>query len=240
MFISAGNSGPGMNTVGDPGVCGKVLERRRVHHRRHVPGRLRAQTVRGRQPALLLARAARVRTAGSSRRSSRPARPSRRRRCGRRQPVASRRRCPPGYALLQRHVDGRHRRRRAPPRCSSARRRHTDAQNQPDQLRQAMHLVARFLTRHAIEAYEQGNGLIDVGAAWDLLKTNIKTVDIIFVGAGRTLSSSGFLATPGIGSGDLRARGRPCSVQSYTPDVHVHAQRRPRRHEDVQRDLERQ
>ena len=40
-------------------------------------------------------------------------------------------------------------------------------QHQPAQLRQALNSSARFLHRYG--AYEQGNGLIDVGAAWALL-----------------------------------------------------------------------
>ena len=74
------------------------------------------------------------------------------------------------------------------------------AQKQPDQLRQAITSSARFLDPTRIGAYEQGNGLINVGAAWDLLKTNIKTVDISSSVPVNTLLS-GFLATPGVGSG---------------------------------------
>ena len=40
------------------------------------------------------------------------------------------------------------------------------------------HLVGPYLDRTRTRPYEQGNGLIDVDAAWDLLKTNIKPVDI--------------------------------------------------------------
>ena len=54
----------------------------------------------------------------------------------------------------------------------------TGVQKQPDQLRQALTSSARLLDTSRIGVYEQGNGLINVGAAWDLLKTNIKTVDI--------------------------------------------------------------
>ena len=57
-------------------------------------------------------------------------------------------------------------------------------QNQPAQIRQALNSSARYLTGR-FQAYEQGNGLLNVGAAWDLLKTNIKTVEIIVVGAGQ-------------------------------------------------------
>ncbi|HEX2774290.1 MAG TPA: serine protease, partial [Micromonosporaceae bacterium] len=56
----------------------------------------------------------------------------------------------------------------------------------------------RFIDRS--QAYEQGNGLINVGAAYDQLRTNIKTVNI----TGRVpvhTNLSGFLATPGIGTG---------------------------------------
>ena len=65
----------------------------------------------------------------------------------------------------------------------------TNVQKQPDQLRQALTSSARFLARPSgappIAAYEQGNGVIDVGAAWNLLKTNIQTVDISVQRAGR-------------------------------------------------------
>jgi len=53
MFISAGNSGSGMNTVGDPSVASKVNERRLVHHGSDVAEELRLRLgVRG-QPARL-------------------------------------------------------------------------------------------------------------------------------------------------------------------------------------------
>jgi hypothetical protein len=72
-------------------------------------------------------------------------------------------------------------------------------QHQPAQLRQAIYSSARYLSGR-YQAYEQGNGLIQVGAAWELLKTNIKTVDIISAVPVNTVLS-GFLATPGVGVG---------------------------------------
>ena len=54
----------------------------------------------------------------------------------------------------------------------------SNVQKQPAQLRQAMISSARLLDTSRYQVFEQGNGLINVGAAWDLLKTNIKTVDI--------------------------------------------------------------
>jgi hypothetical protein len=72
------------------------------------------------------------------------------------------------------------------------------AQHQPAQIREAFNSSARYLPDN--QAYEQGNGLIDVGAAWDLLQTNLKTVDITSAVPVDTLLS-GFLATPGVGTG---------------------------------------
>ena len=73
------------------------------------------------------------------------------------------------------------------------------AQHQPAQIRQALTSSARFLTGR-YQAYEQGNGLINVGAAWDNLKTNIKTVTITSAVPVNTILS-GFLAKPGVGVG---------------------------------------
>lgn len=72
-------------------------------------------------------------------------------------------------------------------------------QHQPAQIRQALNSSARFITGR-YQAYEQGNGLIDVGAAWNLLRTNIKTADITGTVPVNTVLG-GFLATPGVGVG---------------------------------------
>jgi subtilisin family serine protease len=74
-------------------------------------------------------------------------------------------------------------------------------QAQPAQIRQALMSTARYLTEgDRFEAYDQGVGLLDVNAAWAQLRQNLKPVTI----AGRVPVSSplnAFLATPGIGSG---------------------------------------
>lgn len=49
-------------------------------------------------------------------------------------------------------------------------------QHQPDQVRQAIKSSARFVG--GLAAHEQGAGLVQVGAAWDLLRQNIKTAGI--------------------------------------------------------------
>ncbi|MFC5178792.1 S8 family serine peptidase [Nocardioides taihuensis] len=71
-------------------------------------------------------------------------------------------------------------------------------QSQPAQLRQAVLSSARFLPRYG--AYEQGNGLLRVGAAWDVLRQTVKPVSITSKVAVHTVLSA-FLATPGFGTG---------------------------------------
>jgi hypothetical protein len=77
-------------------------------------------------------------------------------------------------------------------------------QYKPEQLRQAIKSSARYLAGYG--AHEQGNGLFQVGAAWDLLKTNIKTVDITSKAPVNTLLS-GMLATPNQGLGIYEREG---------------------------------
>jgi subtilisin family serine protease len=89
----------------------------------------------------------------------------------------------------------------------------TGAQHKPAQIRQAMKSSTRFLSGR-YGAYEQGNGLLNVGAAWDLLKTNIKTVSITSAVPVNTILS-GFLATPGIGVGIYDREG-VAAGQAYT------------------------
>ncbi|HKX55311.1 MAG TPA: S8 family serine peptidase, partial [Xanthomonadales bacterium] len=93
----------------------------------------------------------------------------------------------------------------------------TNAQHQPAQIRQAMNSTARYLTGR-YQAYEQGNGLVDVGAAWNLLKTNIQTVKIQSSVPVNTILS-GFLATPGVGVGIYDREGVAAGssyVRTYT------------------------
>jgi hypothetical protein len=74
-----------------------------------------------------------------------------------------------------------------------------NVQKQPAQIRQAMISSTRFLTGR-YQAYEQGNGLINVGAAWNLLKTNIKLAEITSSVPVNTVLT-GFIATPNVGVG---------------------------------------
>ncbi|HEX6357166.1 S8 family serine peptidase [Actinophytocola sp.] len=74
-----------------------------------------------------------------------------------------------------------------------------DVSHRPDQLRTAMKSSARYLGNY--QAYEQGNGLINVQRAWDLLQADIKTVSISSSVPVNTILSGQIRPTPGIGSG---------------------------------------
>jgi hypothetical protein len=118
MFISAGNSGPGMNTIGDPSVALKVMS---------VGAYITDDTYLAAYGAQLYEettcttshRAARAKTAASSRMWSPPARPSRPSRCGRTRAAW------PRFARSAMRSSTarpwRRRRRPAPARCWSAR-----------------------------------------------------------------------------------------------------------------------
>jgi subtilisin family serine protease len=85
--------------------------------------------------------------------------------------------------------------------------------HKPAQLREAMASSARYLNNY--QAHEQGFGLINVGAAWDLLKTNLKPVDISSSVAVRTVLSS-FLEAPGFGRGIYDREGVHPGDAPYT------------------------
>jgi hypothetical protein len=196
MFISAGNSGPGMNTIGDPSVATLVMsvgayitddtyladygaqlyEADNLHYFSSRGPREDG----GFKPEIVAPGAAVSTTplwqAGSG------------------LPYT----LPPGYQLQNGTS-------MAAPQSAGAAALlisaalQTNVQYQSAQLRQALRSSTRYLSGR-YQAYEQGNGLINVGAAWDLLKTNIKTVKISSSVPVNTLLS-GFLATPGVGVG---------------------------------------
>jgi hypothetical protein len=80
----------------------------------------------------------------------------------------------------------------------------SNVQWKPVQLRQAIKSSARFLAQDA--AHEQGNGLMQVGGAWELLKTSIKTVEIASQAPVNTVLSR-FLVTPNQGPGLYEREG---------------------------------
>lgn len=197
MFISAGNSGAGMNTVGDPSVADKVVSvgtyisnatwasnygsSSPFADNQHGFSSRGPREDGGFKPTLIAPGAA-ISTTPLWQPGS---------------PVGGTYALPPGYSMFNGTS-------MAAPQAAGAGALLVSAskqqgfQRQPAQLRQAMSSSTRFIANY--KSYEQGHGLLNVGAAYDLLRTNIKTVDITAKVPVNTVLS-GFLATPGVGTG---------------------------------------
>ncbi len=211
MFISAGNSGAGLNTVGDPSVASKVMsvgssitnttwasnygssitQADNLH-----PFSSRGPREDGGFKPQIVAPGSAVSSVPTWQEG---------------QPLVGTYALPAGYGMFNGTS-------MASPEAAGAAAllvsaaKQAGVQVQPAQLRQAMNSSARFLVGYG--AYEQGNGLIRVGNAWDLLKTNAKTVNISSSVAVNTILS-GFLATPGFGQGIYDREGVKAG-DSYT------------------------
>ena len=197
IFISAGNDGPGINTIGDPSVATDVMSvgasiTRETYLKDYGTDPIFADnllyfTSRGPREdggfkPNIVAPGAAISTTPMWQ-------------LGSGLPYA----LPPGYSLFNGTSMA------SPMAAGSAAllisaAKVSGVQHQPAQLRQAINSTARFLDPSRYQAYDQGNGLMNVGAAWDVLKTNVKTVDISSSVPVNTVLS-GFLATPGIGVG---------------------------------------
>ena len=202
MFISAGNSGSGMNTVGDPSVASKVMSvgsyiTKDTWQKNYGSNSTFADHMHGfssRGPREDGGFKPQIVAPGSAISTVPVWQPG--------GPVVGIYALPPGYAMFNGTS-------MASPQAAGgaallvSAAKQAGVQKQPVQLRQAINSSARFnglsdLNRYG--AYEIGNGLMDVGAAWNLLKTNIKTANITSsVPVNSALSA--FLATPGVGVG---------------------------------------
>jgi hypothetical protein len=213
MFISAGNDGPGLNTIGDPGLVSKVIGvgayvtkatwQSNYGSDSSFADNLHPFSSRGPREdggfkPQIVAPGAAVSTVPDWQDG---------------QPTAGTYTLPPGYGMFNGTS-------MASPQATGAAAllvsaaKQSNVQKQPAQLRQAIISSARLLDTSRYQVFEQGNGLFNVGAAWDLLKTNIKIVDISSSVSVKTVISQ-FLATQDVGQGIYDREGVTLG-QSYT------------------------
>jgi Subtilase family len=213
MFISAGNSGPGENTIGDPAVASKVMAvgayitketwQRNYGSDANFQDNLHPFSSRG--PAEDGAFKPNVVAPGAAVSSAPIWQPG--------VPVVGTYDLPPGYQMMNGTS-------MAAPEATGAAALLISAGKQQDdgmfwgaaQLRMAMNSTARFIPGY--NAADQGNGLIDVGSAWGLLQEHLQPIDIRSRVAAHTLLSD-FLADPGFGPGIYDREGVTVG-QTYT------------------------
>jgi hypothetical protein len=198
IFISAGNDGPGANTASPPSLASKVMSvgsyiskaswQRNYGSDANQEDNLhpfsgRGPTESGGFKPNIVASGSAISTIPTWQEGG---------------PVAGTYALPPGYAMLQGTS-------MASPAAAGATAllvsaaEQKNVQHRPDQLRQALSSSARFLP--AYQAYEQGNGLVDVKKAWNTLKANISTTAISSSVPVHTILSDFIKPTPGIGKG---------------------------------------
>jgi hypothetical protein len=212
MFLSQGNDGPGVNTAGDPGVCGRVVgmgayltddtmladygQIVNFQDNLHLFSSRGPREDGGFKPSAVAPGAA-VSTAPLWQ-------------AGVGLPYA----LPPGYQLANGTS-------MASPQAAGvgalllSAAEQNGIQHQPAQIRQALMSSARYLTEgDRFQAFDQGTGLLDVGAAWTVLQKQGKTVEISSSVDVNTIID-GFLATPGKGQGIYDREGVTID-QDYT------------------------
>ena len=199
MFISAGNSGAGVNTIGDPSVAGKVMSvgsyitdaswRSNYGSDSAYVDNIHNYSSRGPRedggfkPEIVAAGSA-ISTVPTWQLGG---------------PVPGTYELPAGYAMFNGTS-------MAAPQAAGATAllisaaKQAGVQFHPDQLRQAIRSTARYLDKDRFEAYDQGNGLMRVESAWNTLRKNLEPVTITSSVAVNTLLS-GQLKTPGYGVG---------------------------------------
>lgn len=198
IFISAGNDGPGSNTVSGPSLGSKIMSvgsyitqssweanygSTTINYENLHPFSGRGPTESGGFKPDIVAPGSAISTIPTWMAGG---------------PVGGTYDLPPGYAMLQGTS-------MASPQAAGAAALLIGAaiqkgvSHRPDQLRAAMKSSARFLTDY--QAYEQGNGLIDVPKAWNLLKNDIKTVSISSKVEVNTVLENFIRPTPGFGQG---------------------------------------
>jgi subtilisin family serine protease len=205
IFISAGNNGAGVNTIGDPSVAAKVMSlgsyvtdatwRSNYGSDSAYVDNIHNYSSRGPREdggmkPQVVAPGAAVSTVPTWQAG---------------QPVAGVYDLPPGYGMFNGTS-------MASPQAAGAAAllisaaKQSNVQYAPAQLRQAMNSTARYLDKDRFEAYDQGNGLIKVQSAWNMLRKNLKPVEISASVPVKTALSS-FLITPNVGIGIYEREG---------------------------------
>jgi subtilisin family serine protease len=220
MFISIGNDGPGVNTAGDPGLCDGVMgigasitddtyladygiqkdyDDSLLYFSSRGPREDGGFQPRVVAPGAAISTIPRWQNQGCLAQT-----------------------CPIGYALFNGTS-------MAAPQSAGAAAllisaaKGSGVQHQPAQLRQAINSTARYITEgenalgDRLQAFDQGNGILQVGAAWNLLRGaqgGIKTVDIQSSVPVTTIVGD-FLATPNTGQG-IYDREELNAVRTYT------------------------
>ena len=211
MFISAGNSGPGMNTVGDPSVASLVMSVGSYIHKQTWHDNYGANSVSNDGLHPFSSRGPRedggfkpnIVAPGAAVSTTPKWQPG--------APVGGTYSLPPGYGMFNGTS-------MASPQAAGgaalllSAAKQAGVQHQPAQLRQAINSSARYITRYG--AAEQGNGLLSVGAAWALLQQKLDPVTIESSVPVRTLLSGG-LVTPNTGVG-IHDREGAAAGTTYT------------------------
>ncbi len=213
MFFSAGNDGPGTNTIGDPAVVSKAMAvgayiTKETWQRNYGsdanfwdnlhPFSSRGPAEDGAFKPNIVAPGAAISSTPTWLNGA---------------PVGGTYTLPPGYAMMNGTS-------MAAPQATGAaallisagKAQHRGMFWRPAQLRMAMNSTARFIPGY--NASEQGNGLLDVGQAWGLLRSNLEPVNITSRVEVHTLLSD-FLADPGHGPGIYDREG-VTTGQRYT------------------------
>ena len=211
LFFSAGNSGPGLNTVGDPSVATNVVSVGAYLSRDSMQLNYGADTPYADNLHYFTSNGPRedggfkpqVIAPGSAVSTTPMWQP------GAGIPYD----LPPGYQMFNGTS-------MASPQATGAAAllisaaKQTGVQYKPAQLRQAMLSSTRLLDPSRLGIYRQGNGLLQTANAWSLLSTNIST-DEVLARVPVNTGLSAFLAQPGIGVG-IHDREGVVAGQSYT------------------------
>lgn len=218
LVISAGNSGPGANTIGDPGLADKVLsvgasvskETWAANYGSEVRTKYAMMPFSSRGPREDGGFAPVITAPGASVNTTPTWEPG--------APVAeSGYDLPPGYGMLQGTS-------MASPQAAGASALLISAAKQkhmklaPADLRTALTSTAKKIK--GFQAYEQGSGLIDINEAWDALRHGATAHDYT-VKAPVSTALSGSLKTPGSGTGVYDREGGLKAGESRTYDVTV-------------------